>query len=193
MSAKETSGIDLSGKQVSGRVSEEQATEAASLVEGLADRKRWFAAWQGLMELGMAALPATRSGLHHGDWHVRKWCAAFLDHHADPESLHDLIPLLHDPKSQVRLWAVHSLSCDRCKTDANPIDVVPHLIERIELDESIRVRRMAVAMLSTRPPDARLARLFATLIAKETDRKLRLHAERGLKRCREVGLASGGV
>lgn len=40
-----------------------------------------------------------------------------LDRVADAESLAALVPLLRDPKADVRLWAVHSLACDHCKGD----------------------------------------------------------------------------
>ena len=162
--------------------------EARVLVEQLESSETRWPAWKRLEEIGSAAAPAVREGLRHGHWQIRKWCAAFLDHHADPETIPELLPLLHDPKSDVRLWAVHSLSCDRCKVDENPVDFVPHLIDRIERDESIRVRRMAVLMLTIHP-DARCARLFTKILAEETDRKLRKHAEWGMMRCREIGLA----
>ena len=120
-----------------------------------------------------------REGLRHGHWQVRKWCAAFLDHHADPETIPELLPLLHDPKSDVRLWAVHSLSCDRCKVDENPIDFVPHLVERIERDESIRVRRMAVLMLTIQP-DVRCGEAVRAASSRRRPIvKLRKHAEWG--------------
>ena len=112
-----------------------------------------------------------------------------MDHHADDEALRGLIPLLHDPKSRVRLWAVHSISCDRCKVGENPIDVVPLLIERIEGDESIRVRRMATAMLATECTlDARALETFQRIISEEDDRKLKLHAQRGIDRYAGEGL-----
>ena len=131
-----------------------------------------------------------RTGLTNAQWQVRRWCTILLDHLADPEALEQLIPLLHDPKSNVRMWAVHSLSCDRCKQDEISIDVVPLLIERIEHDDSIRVRRMAVAMLGHHvAPDQRVVPVFEAVLAKESDRKLRLHAEQGLERYREAGLA----
>ena len=166
--------------------------EARELVDRLESSETRWPAWKRLEQLGSAAAPAVREGLRHGHWQVRKWCAAFLDHHADPETIPELLPLLHDPKSDVRLWAVHSLSCDRCKVDENPVDFVPHLIERIDRDESIRVRRMAVLMLTHPPRRALGAKLFARVLAQETDVKLRKHAEWGMKRCREVGLAPRG-
>jgi HEAT repeat protein len=162
--------------------------EARALVEQLESNETRWPAWKRLEEIGTAAAPAVREGLRHGHWQVRKWCAAFLDHHADPETIPELLPLLHDPKSDVRLWAVHSLSCDRCKVDENPVDFVPHLIERIERDESIRVRRMAVLMLTVHP-DPRSVGVFERILAEESDHKLRKHAEWGMRRCREVGLA----
>ncbi len=162
--------------------------DVRALVEQLESSETRWSAWKRLEEMGGAAAPAVREGLRHGHWQVRKWCAAFLDHHADPETIPELLPLLHDPKSDVRLWAVHSLSCDRCKVDENPVDFVPHLIDRIERDESIRVRRMAVLMLTIHP-DARAMRVFGRILNEETDRKLRNHAEWGMKRCREAGLA----
>ena len=89
----------------------------------------------------------------------------------------------------MRLWAVQSISCDKCMVGENPIDVVPLLIERIEVDESIRVRRMATAMLGHECGfDARVIPVLKRILVEEDDRKLRLHAERGLKRYSEAGL-----
>ena len=185
-----TPDVDRDREASAAAVSLDVEAEARALVERLESNETRWPAWKRLEELGGAAAPAVRAGLRHGHWQVRKWCAGFLDHHADPESLPELLPLLHDPKSDVRLFAVHSLSCDRCKVGENPIDFVPHLIERVERDESIRVRRMAMVMLATTTrPDRRLAPLFARVLATESDAKLRKHAEWGLKRCREVGLA----
>ena len=113
----------------------------------------------------------------------------FADNFADAETLHALVPLLRDPKSQVRLWAAHSLSCESCKDGPNPIDAIPLLLERIALDASIKVRRQAVAMLvHHRTSDPRVLPVFKKIIAEEDDRKLRLHAEQGLKRYAETGL-----
>ena len=88
----------------------------------------------------------------------------------------------------MRLWAVHSISCETCKPGGNPLDVVPLLIERIELDESIKVRRMATSMLGSQTLDPRGVPVFERIVAEEKDRKLKLHANNGLKRYRELGL-----
>lgn len=161
---------------------------AHSLVDALASSATRFPAYQALIELGGEALPAIRSGLGHGNWQVRKWSAMILDQVADAESLAALVPLLRDPKADVRLWAVHSLACEHCKDDVScPVDVVPHLIERIEVDESIRVRRMATIMLGTEYSDPRAVPVLKRLLH-EDDEKLKRHAERGLAAYAAVGL-----
>ncbi len=164
--------------------------QARELVDRFADGPQRFPSYLALGEIGDDALPAVREGLGNGNWQVRRWCAMYLDHHADLESIEHLVPLVRDPKAAVRLWAVHSVACDRCKSQENPVDYVPLLIERVELDESIRVRRMAVIMLGCGEPDARVVPVLESVLRNETDRKLRLHAEAGLERCREVGLAA---
>lgn len=167
-------------------MNDESRTEGDRLVDLLADGAQREAARRGLEQLGEAALPALRAGLRHGDWRVRMWCAIELDHRSDPLGLLELVPLLRDPKSRVRMWAVHSLSCERCHPGANPVDALPLLVERIEHDDSIRVRRMATVMLAWGAPDARAVPLFESLLCAETDAKILLHAKAGLRRCREA-------
>jgi len=162
--------------------------DPVGLVDALAVAATRFPAYQALIEHGDTALPAIRAGLRHGNWQVRKWSAMLLDRVADAESLAALVPLLRDPKADVRLWAVHSLACDHCRSGvACPVDAVPHLIERIELDPSIRVRRMAAIMLGTDFADARALPVLNALLG-ETDEKLRHHARRGLERLAGRGL-----
>ena len=142
--------------------------------------------YQELVAYGPAALEAVRAGLRHANWHVRRWCAIWFDHFATPEAMHDLIPLLRDPKSKVRLFAVHSIACDRCKTGENPLDAVPLLIERIRYDESIRVRRHATMMLGYQHAHPDLIGFFQALLDSETDAKLHKHAGMGLFMCRQL-------
>ena len=165
-------------------------TTPEELVENFTKSETRFPAYMALQELGADALGAIHSGLGHGNWQVRKWCAMYLDHHASDESFALLKPLLRDPKMDVRLWATHSISCERCKEGECPVDFVPLLVERIELDESIRVRRMAVCMLSEAPPDMRALPTLKRIIAREEDRKLLGHVERQLQRFKEVGLGT---
>jgi HEAT repeat protein len=155
------------------------------LVTGLASNELRDAAYQRLVALGPAAREAVREGLGHANWEVRRWCALWFDHFADAESLHALIPLLRDPKSKVRLFALHSIACERCKAGQNPVDAVPLLMERIRVDESIRVRRHAVAMLAFQHAHPDLEGFFQQLLETETDRKLHKHAGIGLVLCRQ--------
>jgi len=142
-------------------------------------------AWSRLVEMGPPARSAVREGLLNANWQIRRWCALWFDHNADPESLHSLVPLLRDPKSKVRLFAVHSLGCEQCKAGENPVDVVPLLIERIRKDESIRVRRHSVAMLAYQHAHPDLEGFFRQLLETETDPKLHKHAGIGLVLCRQ--------
>lgn len=171
-------------------MSHSEGRTAEDLVADFVHPDRRVEALEALHAIGAAALPAIREGLRHGNWQVRKWCAIALDHLADDESIRALVPLLRDPKADVRLWAVHSVSCETCKVGENPVDTVPLLLERIELDESIRVRRMAVAMLwfVCAAPDVRVVPCLKRILAEEEDRKLRLHAQRALERFAQEGL-----
>jgi HEAT repeat protein len=159
------------------------------LVAEFANGENRMAAFLALCARGPEALPAVREGLQHSNWHIRRWSAAVADNFADSETFHALVPLLRDPKAEVRVWAVHSLSCETCKDGLNPIDAIPLLLERLESDESIKVRRQAASMLAHhRTPDVRVLPAFKRIIAEETDRKLRLHARQGLERYSAAGL-----
>jgi HEAT repeat protein len=157
--------------------------KAPELVRSFTDSTVRFETYQSLVALGDGAIPALREGLRSDDWQVRRWSAICLDRIADTDALQDLVPLLRDPKAAVRLWAVHSLACDHCKDDVEcPVDVVPMLIERIDEDPSLRVRRMAVIMLGSEFVDRRAIPVFERILSEEQDRKLRLHAVHGLER-----------
>ena len=158
------------------------ADDPAALVAQFSDASLRVVTLFQLNALGDAALPAVRDGLKHPDWHVRHWCAIFLDRGADAETLRELIPLLTDPEPKVRLWAVHSMACQHCKDDGCPIDVVPYLIERADTDPIAQVRKMAVTMLVEMPRDARIPAVLERALTREQDRRLRLHAQRGLRK-----------
>jgi RNA polymerase sigma factor (sigma-70 family) len=118
------------------------------LVAEFANGKNRMPAFLALCALGKQVLPAVRQGFEDPDWNVRRWCAVVADNFADAETLRALIPLLNDPKSPVRVFAVHALACEQCKDGTNPINAVPMLLERIFTDDSIKLRRQAVAMLA---------------------------------------------
>lgn len=191
----ETAGLEAAHASVLRRMVDEtppfrlQATPRQLVGEFANGTHRW-AAYLALYARGAEVLPAIREGFAQSNWQIRRWCALFADNFADPETLRALVPLVHDPKSQVRLAAVHAIACEGCKDGSNPIDAVPLLLERIDRDESIRVRRQAVSMLAHhRTPDRRVVSVFRRLLDRETDRKLRLHAAHGLTRYAEAGLA----
>ena len=164
---------------------------AEELVAEFANGKHRMAAFLALYTRGPKALPAVREGLKHSNWQIRRWSAIFVDNFADRETLQVLTPLLRDPKPEVRVWAVHSLSCESCKDGPNPIDAIPLLLERIQEDASLKVRRQALAMLAHhRAPDTRVLPVFKKVLSEEADRKLRLHAEQGLQRYAAAGLAA---
>lgn len=164
---------------------------AGELVAAFAEPGSRMPAFLALSARGRAALPAVRDGLRHPDSHVRRWCVILADNVADAATLRAVVPLLDDPCAGVRRWAVHTLACECCKDGPNPVDAVPLLLERIERDPSIRVRRQAVAMLAHhRAPDPRAAPVLRRLAAEAADRKLRLHAARGLERYAAAGVGS---
>ncbi len=168
-------------------------SDPRTLVQQLAIREQRWPAYQALDALGSRAIPALVEGLRDDHWDVRRWCLAVLDHNGGPEVRPLVLPLLHDPKSKVRVWAVHTLACDRCMAGENPVDAVPHLIERLWQDDSIRVRRMASAMLSMQQPDERVESALREILERETDRKLRLHAAWGLRVYDEAAVSSSAT
>jgi HEAT repeat protein len=159
------------------------------LVAEFANGQNRMPAFLALYSRGKESVPAIRAGLAHFNSNIRRWCASLADNFADAELFHSLVPLLNDPKAEVRVWAVHSLSCESCKDGPNPVDSVPLLLDRIESDVSIKVRRQAASMLAHHhSPDVRVLPVFKRLLMEESDRKLRLHAEHGLIRYAAAGL-----
>lgn len=115
-------------------------------------------------------------GFDHDRPQVRKWCVALLDHHATSACLDPLAAMLEDPKAPVRRHAVHSVGCQSCKDEPVDLDVVGLLIERVETDPSVRVRRVATHMLGNQPPDERAGAFLADLAESADDEKLRRNA-----------------
>jgi len=87
---------------------------------------------------------------------------------------------------------VHSLGSDWCKSGRNPVDVPPHLEERIREDKSIKVRRKAVQTLAAQTPNRRIARLLRRAVRDQTDPKLRRFAQWGLSRYDDAPRAAAG-
>lgn len=166
--------------------------DAAGLVNAFHGPSGQFEAHRALIAIGAEAVPALREGLRSENWEVRYWCAVCLDQVADARALEELVPLIRDPHPKVRLWAVHSVACDHCKDDVRcPVDVVPMLIERVETDDNMRVRRMAVIMLGSDCADPRAVPVLERIVREEQDRKLLLHTERALRRLRPADFGRG--
>jgi HEAT repeat protein len=135
-----------------------------------------------LREGGRATLSAMKQAFTHGDWRVRRECAAYMDHFADNTCVAVLLRALKDPNQKVRRNAIHSLSCDRCKPAPLISDVIPQIMDVVENDRSPRVRRSALGLLIGRMPEPRVAALLHKIAASEPDRKMQRHAERALAR-----------
>lgn len=124
--------------------------EPARLVELLGDPHRAFAARTRLIALGSRAQPAVIVGLEHAEPRVRAQCCAVLDHIADVDGLRAVEGALDDPVADVRMQAIHTLACDRCKNDEcrpEAARVLPRAIAMLSHDEDAHVRAHAVELV----------------------------------------------
>lgn len=158
--------------------------DADAWVAALADPERRDAAFDALVALGAAAREAVRAGLGDGRWSVRRLCVLWFWRTADETCAAAVLPLLHDARSKVRHAAVLALSHAASTTQS--ADVVPLLIERALTDESLRVRRQALAMLAWEHAHPDLEGFFAGLIEREADASIVKFARHGLLRCRRL-------
>jgi HEAT repeat protein len=148
-------------------------------VEDLREPETRRAAWKALWDAGDAAIPAAGEGLGHQARSVRRWCAAFLDHHIDEPARHKLVGALGDKNRKVRAAAVHALGCDRCKPEeacGTAVDVVGHAIAVLRDDPSGRVRRHAVGALSGKPAQQRIIDALAGALRDDSSERVRAAA-----------------
>jgi len=138
----------------------------------LGNSQGWKVAYPVLLQAGRAALSDVLEGLSHPNWRVRKWCVAFLDHHATKHCSNALVAALYDPSAEVRRHAVHSIGCQACKSSPAEIDIVGLLIDKVVRDQSIRVRRCAAHMLGCQPNDGRVPPIMREILQQERDAKL---------------------
>lgn len=111
--------------------------------------RRTDAYWQ-LLALGPVVVPVLHDGLSHSDAAVREGCVKLLDHFLTEETIPAIIAALDDEHPRVRLAAVHTLACDRCKKDAcrpNDADVLPLAIRLVTSDPDKHVRAMAAELV----------------------------------------------
>jgi len=112
--------------------------EARHQVEALAAGESWQGALERLLALGEPAREAVYAGVGDGRWPVRLGCAVWLDRCGDEAALRALTPLIRDPKSRVRVFAVYALGHRRGageNADAVPLleDATKHFPENEEL------------------------------------------------------------
>jgi HEAT repeat protein len=139
-------------------------------------------ATSALAHAGQAGLRAVLWGLSHPNARVRRGCAGFLDHHATDVCIPQLREVaLHDPSSQVRRVAVHSVTCQRCKPTPLSGDLVGLLIQVVQNDPNRRVRKQAINGLGSQPRDARAIAALEQILHTETHPELRRAARRALK------------
>lgn len=103
-----------------------------------------------LMDLNKLAIPYLKKGLSHSNDQVRVGCCRVLDHLYDESCLLDLMKNLHHPNPKVRMWAVHALACERCKScECRPEEhkILPNVIKILLSDSERHVRQMAAGML----------------------------------------------
>lgn len=121
-----------------------------------------------------------RAGLRDGRWEVRRGACWWLWRNGRPSDFELLVPLVRDPRSQVRAIALGALA--HGASFASHPDVVPLLLERACHDDSLRVRRQAVGMLAWTRAHPDLVGFFRALLESETDPKLRYWARLGIAR-----------
>ena len=85
------------------------------------------------------------AALDHPDARVRRECLGVLDHAANDTSTDVFRRALADPVPRVRLFALHGLSCERCRIgDLCVADVAAELARVVGDDPSPKVRHAAV-------------------------------------------------
>jgi hypothetical protein len=142
---------------------------------------------------------ALLAGLEHPSPRVRYDAAHAMDHLADERCAEPLRRLLDDPVPRVRRIALHSLTCDRCKTAPLPEcgDLMALVIEQALHDPSIQVRRHAAYALGGDRDDPgasydpRAVAAIETLLARETDPALLRGARSALRRQRALAGGDG--
>ncbi|MER5216288.1 HEAT repeat domain-containing protein [Streptomyces sp. NPDC002838] len=123
------------------------------LVDALGSEPRRPDAFRALLRRGPSAVPAIRRGLTHPDGKVREQCCKLLDELLVPEALDDLTARLDDPDARVRIAALHALSCERCKPDADSCrpdraTLLPRAARLLHDDPDPHVRTHAVELVA---------------------------------------------
>jgi hypothetical protein len=84
----------------------------------------------------------------HRDPFFRRECLYFLDHYANDQSMSTFAQALLDPVDFVRNMALHSLTCQSCKSEPLcPATVVPSLVHVVTDDPNPNMRGKAITLL----------------------------------------------
>ena len=160
----------------------ELSLQALAIQLGSHDWRMALEAEAALAQAGQAGIDTVLWGLAHPSVRVRRGCADFLDHHGTDECFAPLQQAaLHDPAPAVRRAAVHSASCQRCKSCPLTGDLIGLLIQVVLSDTSRRVRETAIGGLRYQPQDERAAVALEQILHIETDARLRKEAHQALK------------
>jgi HEAT repeat protein len=155
------------------------APELVALL-GAADAAVQSLVYQHLLDQGQFVLKAVLVGLTAENARIREGCAKLLDHLGDEDCIEPLLQATHDVVASVRQAAVHSLICDRCKTEPLSIDLTPRLVELALYDPSVKVRTHAVIGLKARQAAAKsdptLIPLLTKLALTDPSAKVRIQA-----------------
>ncbi len=158
--------------------------ELSALAEQLGTND-WHMAQQAetaLVRAGQAGIDAVLGCLAHPNMRVRRGCAEFMDHHGTDACFAPLQwTALHDPAPSVRRVAVHSASCQRCKSCPLTGDLVGLLVQVALLDTNRRVREQAIGGLRYQPQDPRAVAALEKILRTETNPRLRREAHHALK------------
>jgi HEAT repeat protein len=148
--------------------------ELRALVAKLADPSTAEAAAAALKGQPPRLLaPALVAGLASPEWRVRRSCCRLLDDlDFTAESVVALQHALDDPGPSVRRSALHSLSCQPCALEVQP------LFERMAHDPSRRVRDAVLNPLGWQRHGAWAERLVDSMAVNDPSDKLREQARR---------------
>jgi hypothetical protein len=146
------------------------------------DRQTQYQAYTYLYSLGSGSIEAAIKGLSHSHPQVRRWCADLMDHFGDDRCISSLLETTKDVVPHVRRQAVHSISCQRCKSVPLQVDLTERLILLATTDQSMKVRQEAVFGLSMQPMHVNTITTLRNIIAELTSQETKTKAERVLLR-----------
>jgi hypothetical protein len=135
------------------------------------------------------AMDAVLAGIEHENPRIRAACALLMDHGGDDRCIAPLRKALGDPVPKVRITALHSLQCQRCKNEPLAYDVIPDMIRVAEHDPDPKVRRAALGGMGIQPPN----RALALAIERFVDREPALASHKGVAKMLRHHLRSASL